>query len=106
MMKRRRTVTESGDWLKAELLKLGCDDPLANNICFATGQRQAMMNPGEDLMVPCRSALERYGRGEWDTPGAELADRLFTEAFGNPPDRVKLLKWLNLTLLRKSSEWP
>lgn len=92
-MTRREQITQSGDWLYGELVRAGSEDDLAKQICFAAGQRQAMLNDDQDLMGVCRELLERYKRGDWDTPGMELAMKLLTEKFGDPMDREALLAW-------------
>jgi hypothetical protein len=45
-----------------------------------------------DLWGPAVKALERYQKGEWDTPGEALADQLCKETFGG--DSQKALAWL------------
>lgn len=95
-------IISAGDWLKDELVAAGADEALATNICFAAGQRQAMLEPGDDAMEPCREALARFRNGDWDTPGKELADRLLREKFGNPLDRDKLLAWIMQSDERKA----
>ena len=90
----REQVTKAGDWLYEQLRAAGASRELSTDICFATGQRQAMLDPGEDPWAVAREALERYKRGEWDRPGDELADRLLKEKFGDPMDLPRMLDWL------------
>lgn len=75
-------VVKIGNWLQMELLGAGATEELALKICFATGQRQAMILPGGDLWAPAKDALYRYKQGEWDEPGPELAQKLIKEAIG------------------------
>jgi len=82
----------SGQWLHAELRLLGCGKNLADSICAATGQRQAMTIAGGDIWSLAVIALERYKRGDWDTPGRKLADRLCAQVFQNP---LLAREWLN-----------
>ncbi len=46
------------------------------------------------------SALERYRRGDWDTPGEALAKTLITEAFQGDPAKAEV--WLRKLFERYS----
>ncbi len=89
----REAIEELGNRLFADLRDAGCDEALATRICFATGQRHAMLDGGDEFTL-YRSALERYYQGDWDEPGPDLARRLMKEKFGDQPDPVQLLNWL------------
>lgn len=82
-----------------ELLALGCRPRRAKSICFAMGQRVAMLPSGADMWGPARAALENYKQGTWDVPGRKLATQLTKEAFGDPPDQQRVLRWLRERLL-------
>jgi hypothetical protein len=105
----REVVIEAGNWLYVRLVEAGADGALAKRICTATGQRQAMLDSGEDPWPVARQALVRFERGEWDDVARThgqlmdavnrllLASQSVAEAWGNydksaRPPRMRSVK--------------
>jgi hypothetical protein len=81
-----RRVWYPGCWLHEQLLARGCPAELADDICFANGQRTAAReHEGADPWAIAQESLEAYGREEWDRPGMTLARQLLAR-HGLPPD--------------------
>jgi hypothetical protein len=107
----RQISIESGAWLARQLKEAGCEDILNNKICFATGQRQAMADSGEEIRDLAVRAWENYKNGVWDIPGEELAMQLLREKFGSQVVREKMLQWFmenesrRVSLIEALREW-
>ncbi len=87
-------VDVCGNWLHMKLLALGADVATANKVCFANGQRLAMVLPGGDHWIVTLRTLERFKAGDIDEPGEELGRRLLEERYGGvgPRTVVRFLK--------------
>jgi hypothetical protein len=85
-------VWYTGCWLKEQLLALGCQEKTIESICFAAGQRQAMFN---DYWKIAKDALENYKKGIVEKPGANLADALMREKFGDKLDAHQAVEFLS-----------
>lgn len=95
-LKKEKEPMSAGNWLYFKLIDEGALPTLARSVCFALGQRCKMSK--DDPMVVANQVLERFKQGDYDTPGAALAQKLMDERFGNPPDAEKLVEWLHESL--------
>jgi hypothetical protein len=66
----------AGCWLSRELKKLGATDQEIEEMGFANGQHLLFST---DVWQTSSKSLEDFKRGEWDKPGAELAEKLAME---------------------------
>jgi hypothetical protein len=80
----------AGCWLNRELSILGCPNDIIEKICFAVGQRQALLT---GVWEPVYKALEEYKQGRWEVPGPKLAEKIIQEKFGDKPDPLAIFQW-------------
>jgi len=66
----------AGCWLNRELDRLGATDKEIEEMGFANVQRLVFST---DVWRTSLKSLEDFKRGEWDKPGAELAEKLASE---------------------------
>lgn len=69
-------VWYAGLWLGEQLKTLGASEQEVEDVCFATGQRQAFR---PDPWVYSLEAVEKFKKGISDKPGPDLAEQLFKE---------------------------
>ena len=81
----------AGNWLLRQLEALNCTKELADEIAFAAGQRQAY---AKDYWQTVIEVVENYKKGQWESPGAGLAEKLIKERFGDNPDPMEILEQL------------
>lgn len=74
-----KPVYDAGEWLREELLAIGCPETLVGDLCFANGQRTAFR---PDPWLIAAESLERWKSGVVDKPGNELGAELANSVFG------------------------
>lgn len=83
-----REVYYAGEWLSAELSRVGADEETRQKICFASGQK--MVFAPDPWQVVEETVSEYSANGSFDEPGPELAGRLIEENLGvgttDPPE--------------------